>query len=166
MANLNSNRVDAIIPNGDMGQISAAVNTITQLLPGAGQLTLTDAERASLRSMNVDNRQFAGGVADIMTRPDVQQILPQFMAPVKLQNDLALADQMELVAGILANAQQKVEDIRRIASNEAMATADTVYGILEVAARMGINGAQAAYDALKAHYAGQGGTGNPGNPTP
>ena len=156
MNSITTNRVNLTITSADTTAINTAVGTIKTKLPMGGEFALTEDERNSLLSMNVDNRQF---VSDVLVEMGISgNVLPAYITAPTLQNDTTLYDQLDAVESRLSNVLQIVRDLKRMAAHEAFATALAVYKMYELAAAGGVPGAQESFDRLKARFEGQGGS--------
>lgn len=151
MANIMQNRVDAILDPKQMDIITKSIQEITKQIPDIENLTLTANERGSILSLDVDNKVFVEDTIAAIKRSG-NDIMPVFIKPAQIQNDLTLFTQMDELHAMLLNALQQVSDVRRIAASEAMNVANIAYGIFQIAAQSGLPGAQAAFDKLKERY--------------
>ncbi len=149
MSNLTENRLNTTILAADITIINGAIATIAGKLP-AGSLT-EDQRRESL-SMDVDNKVFA---EDCINEVGISGtgIIPTFISPLFMQNDLTLFEQLDVIEANMQNLLQKVSDLKRIAADEAMTLAHAIYKMYEMANLAGIPGAKQGYDKLKARYA-------------
>ena len=148
MANVNNNRLDKIIDEATLVRINDGVASLLGLLPEA---SLTDEERGSMVSMDVDNKVFADNVL-IEAQGPAKNILPAFIDLKTFENDLTLAEQAEAIASKFAELSRRVSDIHRIASSETMATASLIYNLIQAANKAGVSGAKEPYDKLKKRY--------------
>jgi hypothetical protein len=91
--------------------------------------------------------------------PLVQAIFNRF------KTDMTLVGQMDLLEEAYAAALlRRITDTGRLAKYEAWTAAIALYKVIEAGAEMGMPGYQAAYDILKARFAGQGGNQPQPNP--
>lgn len=160
MSNLTENKLNTIIAAADITAIDAAVVTITSKLPAG---SLTDEQRSSLKAINVANKVF---VEDVLTEIGVSGtgIIPAFIVPAHIQNDLTLFEQLDAVEAQVLNLLQKIADLKRIAGDEAYSVALAVYKIYDAANAGGIPGAKQAYDKLKTRFDAQNNGNNTGRP--
>jgi hypothetical protein len=160
MANIMKNRLNTVLSQNAVNQINDSLQNVLQQLPEKGNVTLTDDDRYTLASLDVDNKAFVeDAIAETLARG--AGIIPAFITGEMMQVDLTLFSQLDRVHGTLLDVLQRVEDMRRIAASEAYGAAGTVYGIFDTAAQAGLPGAQAAYDKLKARYKRNGGGSTP-----
>lgn len=157
MANATENRINTVITDADVTAIGTGFTGInTKLDPYT--VALTDDERSSLFSMAEENRVFAEAALEqgnllFDSLPPAMQAIVTNMA-----KDLGLFKQLEK----MENTQIKplalsVADTKRLSAHEGYVGALALYKIIEAFAQMGIPGFQAAFDALKERFAGQGG---------
>jgi hypothetical protein len=156
MANIMKNRVNTVLSQNTITQITDCLKTIIELLPEKGAITLEDEDRYRLQSLDVDNKAFVeDAIAELTSRG--KDIIPAFITPQMMMVDLALHSQLDRIHGDVMDVLQRVEDMRRIAASEAKGVADVVYGVFGTAADAGLPGAQAAYDKMKPRYKNTGG---------
>lgn len=139
------------------------IATIASKLPAG---SLTDDQRASLKSIDVANKAF---VEDVITEINVSGagIIPAFINPTFIQNDLTIFGQLDGIEAGLLNLLQKVSDLKRLAGDEGYSMALSAYKIFDAANQAGIPGAKQAYDKLKVRFDAQGsGAGRPANTNP
>lgn len=139
------------------------IATIASKLPAG---SLTDDQRASLKSIDVANKVF---VEDVITEINVSGtgIIPAFINPAFIQNDLTIFGQLDRIEASLLNLLQKVSDLKRLAGDEGYSMALSAYKIFDAANQAGIPGAKQAYDKLKVRFDAQGsGAGRPANTNP
>ena len=161
MSNITENKLNTTLAAADITTINTAVTTITSKLPAG---SLTDEQRASLKAIDVANKVF---VEDVITEVGVSGtgIIPPFINPVFIQNDLTLFEQLDTIEASILNLLQKIADLKRIAGDEAYSTALAVYRIYDAANTAGIPGAKQGYDKLKPRFDAQNSSGNAGRPT-
>ena len=87
-----------------------------------------------------------------------------FLLSQRFQNDLTLFNQLDSVEASLLNVLQKISDLKRIASDEALSMANAAYKIYDAANVSGISRAKQAYDKLKTRYDAQGTVGRKTSP--
>ncbi|MBC7641156.1 MAG: hypothetical protein H7174_02265 [Flavobacterium sp.] len=151
MSNLTENKLNTVIAAADLAIIAASVTTIASKLPTA---SLTEDQRNSLKSIDVNNKIF---VEDVVTELGINAtgIIPSFINPTFIQNDLALFEQLDGIEASLQNLLQKIADLKRIAGDEAYSMALVSYKIYDAANQSGIPGAKQAYDKLKVRFDAQ-----------
>jgi hypothetical protein len=161
MGNITENKINTVIPAADITIFNTNIAAIAARLPA---VTLTDEQRASLLSIDVDNKVF---VEDCINELGISGtgIIPPFIIAANLQNDYTLFNQCDVLEAALVNLLQKVSDIKRIAADESMNTALVIYRTYDMANAAGISGAKQAFDKLKARYKPNGG-GNSPQPNP
>src|SRR5690606_9916005 len=155
MSNLTENKLDQTLPQATM---DTALNALDALLASLPTGSLTDAERASLPAINVENKIFADDVLNEMSGP-IAGFLPGYVNAAALENDLAIFDQLDRIEGRAYQVSRKCSDLKRIAGTEAYGTALAVYRLVEMANGAGIPGAKEAYDKLMVRFEKQGGKG-------
>jgi hypothetical protein len=148
MSNVNNNRLDQIMDQAALDKIDQAVDLLLSALPKA---SLTDEERNSMVSMDVDNKVFADNVL-IEAQGSARTILPAFIDITTFKNDLVLAEQADAIASKIAEITRRTSDIHRIASSETMATASLIYNLIKAANKAGVSGAKEPFEKLKKRY--------------
>jgi hypothetical protein len=151
MSNISENKINTVIAPADITIIKTNIDAIATKVPTT---TLTPEQRSKLLSMDVDNKVF---VEDCINEIAISGtgIIPAFISATSIQNDLNLFEQLDVVEAQLLNVLQKVNDAKRLASDEAMTVANAIYKIYEMGAMAGVAGAQQAYDKLKVRYTKQ-----------
>jgi hypothetical protein len=158
MANITVNRLNTTISPADETTLLTGFTGINTVL-GPYLATLTDDERKSLFSLKEENLVFAHEA--LLQAQNLGNLIPAAMGSLvtNLDNDLELNKQMgELEDAVISQLVQKISDTRRLAGHEGYVGALAVYKLIEALASVGVEGAQAAYDILKARFANQGGT--------
>jgi hypothetical protein len=158
MGNLTENRINAILTDANISEIKHNVEGILAQLPDG---SLTDDERSSFKSIDVNNKIF---VEDTLNEIGISGagIIPAFLNPEYIKNDFTLFEQLDAVESSITNVLRRVSDLKRIAGSEAYDYSLTVYRIYESANLAGIPGAKESYEKLKARFDAQGsGTGRP-----
>ena len=148
MGNVNENRVDITIADTAMQRIDDACDDILNSIP---DVSLTDEERNSMVSMDVDNKVFADDVWTEIQGP-ARNIIPAYVDTARYRNDLTLAEQADAISAKLAVVVRRVSDLHRIASSETMATASLVYNLILAANKAGVSGAKEPAEKLKRRY--------------
>jgi hypothetical protein len=151
MSNLTENKLNTVIAVADLATISTSINTIASKLPAG---SLTEDQRSGLKSIDVNNKIF---VEDVVTELGISAtgIIPAFINPTFIQNDLALFEQLDGIEASVLNLLQKIADLKRIAGDEAYSMALASYRIYDGANQAGISGAKQAYDKLKVRFDAQ-----------
>ena len=152
MGNITENKIDSTLTVVQMTTIVTAVNSIAAIIPEA---TLTEQQRSTKLSMDVDNKVF---VEDAITEVGISGagIIPPFIVIAGVKNDLTVFEQLDEIDAMVDNLSQKIKDAKRTVADEAMTAANAIYKLYEMAALVGIPGAQQGYDKLKARYKKQG----------
>jgi hypothetical protein len=151
MANLTENKLNTVLKAADLATINSSITGISDILPAG---SLTDAQRGSIKSMDVSNKIF---VEDVITEMGISAkgIIPEFINSEFIQNDLALFQQLDGVESSLKNLLQKVSDLKRIAGDEAYSMALASYKVYDGANQAGIAGAKQSYNKLKVRFESQ-----------
>jgi len=158
MANPSVNRINTSITPADTTAINNALNTALTTLATYTQ-ALTEDERTSLFSLSEENLVFAQEAL-----AQGQLLNAGFPAPIQsivtnMSTDLNLFGQLNgLDEGNIAQLALRVKDTKRLTAHEAYSGALAVYKFIEAGASLGMQGYQAAFDALKVRFANQGGS--------
>lgn len=155
MSNLTENRIDTVLTDVQIQKITDGVSQIENELPAG---TLSDEQRLSLKSIDVNNKVFVEDTL-LELKAGASDIMPGFIKPESIQNDLRLYEQLDQVESQLQNLLQRVSDLKRLAGDEAYSMSLAVYKIYTAASTAGIPGAKKAYDKLKSRFDAQGGGG-------
>jgi hypothetical protein len=156
MANISTNLLDVILTAAEQGTIQTAIATIDTTLDPV-ESTLTDEGRASLLSLDVNNKVFAEeALQEVQTNGSM---LPSAVNALFLKNDLELFNQLDGIESQLENVLRKVKDAKRVAGHEAYAMALTIYTLYRSLAAVGVAGAQQSADRLGERFAQNGGGG-------
>ncbi|MEP7169857.1 MAG: hypothetical protein ABI855_10855 [Bacteroidota bacterium] len=157
MANPNVNRIDTTISAPDMTHITDGIAEANLGLEPYAKV-LTEDEREDMFSLAVENEDFADAALE------EGQLLNAELPPVvqtmvsRLGKDLGIFHQLDTVENtLMLPILLKVKDTKRLAAHEGYTGALAIYKMIEAGAAMGLPGFQAAYDRLKARFAGQGG---------
>jgi hypothetical protein len=151
MSNLTQNRLNSILVAADITAINTSITTITSKLPTA---SLTDDQRSRLNAIDVDNKAFVEDAINEINSNGAG-IIPPFIDPVLIQNDLTLFSQLDAIESNVENLLQKISDLKRIAGDEAYGMSLAAYRIFDAANTSGIPGAKQAYDKLKLRFDSQ-----------
>lgn len=149
MANLTQNRLNVTLTPAAVNNINTAIASIATQLPAG---SLTDEERNSFRAIDVNNKIF---VEDTLAEMGISGagIIPAFLTPSFIQNDLTLFEQLDSIESTIINVLRRVSDLKRISGSEGYDNALAVYRIYEAANLGGIPGAKESYDKLKMRFA-------------
>ncbi len=162
MANITANLLSTTINAADDAALGAAGGQLESIL-ALYLVSLSEEERKSLFSLDVENKVFAEQALDEAQHNG--SVLPTFIQPTELEKDITFWTQLDNMESRLLNLLQKIKDTKRRAGHEAYAMAVVIYGLYESAHVAGIPGATQSYNRLKERFAGQGG-GRPTEPTP
>jgi hypothetical protein len=163
MSNLTENKLNTVIAAADITAINTSIVAIASKLPAG---SLTDDQRLSLKSIDVANKVF---VEDVITEIGVSGtgIIPAFISPTSIQNDLTLFTQLDGIEASLLNLLQRISDLKRLSGDEGYSMALSAYKIFDAANQAGISGAKQAFDKLKVRFDAQGsGAGRPASTNP
>lgn len=149
MSNITENRINVTLSTADITSINTSIAAIAGKLPN---ISLDENQRSQMLSMDVDNKIFAEDCMNEVTISGAG-IIPAFINPAFLQNDLALYEQLDAIEASIENVLQKVKDVKRLAADEAMTVSNAIYKTFEMANLAGVLGAKQAYDKLSARYA-------------
>ena len=156
MSNLAYNQLDQTLSPSDIDRISAHIKEIKVILPVK---SLSEKERPRYKSMNVGNKIFVEKVVSEL-KTTGKGIMPPYIVAESIENDLELFKQLDAIEGQLNGIMQQINDLKRIASEEALSMANVAYKIYDSASKSGIPNAKSAYDNLKTRYT-QGKVGRP-----
>ena len=160
--NITNNRIDLTIPPADQVTIKQHIADASAVTPWL--IGLEDDEKKGMVGINVQNKQFVEDC--LIEMSSATGIMPAFIDPVKVKNDLVLFTQLEEVAIQLEDYLDKVRDSQYLAGAEAYAVCLIFYRLCEAAAKAGLPGADERYRRLKVRFEGQGGPGTPTPPAP
>jgi hypothetical protein len=148
MANLNENRIDQSVSPSQIAAIRAAIVEINTQLDFL--VTLTDEERLSKKGIDVANKVFVDDTLnELINNPSV---FPSYVNVSRLENDIQLIDQLDSLRSSLNGLEIRIEDTRRQAAHEAITQAMAAYNGVQMAAKVGVLGAQVSYDRLKRRF--------------
>ena len=99
MGNLTENRINAILTDANISEIKHNVEGILAQLPEG---SLTDDERSSFKSIDVNNKIF---VEDTLNEIGISGagIIPAFLNPEYIKNDFTLFEQLDAVESSITN---------------------------------------------------------------
>jgi hypothetical protein len=154
MANITNNFINSVLSPAGLTTIDTSVTTIDTTI-GPVSHTLTDEERASYFSLDVNNKVF---VQEALQEANLNgSILPSAINVGFLFNDITLFDQMDEIESALEGLLRKVRDSKRVAGHEAYVMALTIYTMFKSLAAVGVPGAQQSADRLGERFAQSGG---------
>lgn len=162
MANISTNLLNVVLSATEQATVQTAITSIDTTIDPVEQ-TLTDEERVSYLSLDVNNKVFAEEALQEATSNG--SMLPSAISTTFLSNDLTLFNQMDEIESQLENVLRKVKDAKRVAGHEAYAMALTIYTIYRSLAAVGVAGAQQSADRLGERFIQSGG-GTPRSNTP
>lgn len=148
MSNITENRIDIILAQSDIDLFNSNITDIDNRLPN---ISLTETQRATFLSMDVDNKVFAEDAANEVGVSGAS-FIPPFISVTSLKNDIVLFEQMDVLESGLKNLLQKVQDVKRTAADEAMTVANVIYKMYEMANIAGVPDAKQGYEKLKERY--------------
>ena len=152
MGNLTENRLDEVLDETTLTNLTTAISTFEGLLPEG---SLDDEQRKNFNAINVNNKVFTEDVLTEMQNTGAG-ILPPYLSESALRNDFQLFEQLDGMESRLNTALRKVSDLKRIAGHEAYSMALNVYKSYGDANKAGISGAKESYERLKARFEDQG----------
>lgn len=152
MSNLTENRLNTTISATDLTAINTAIATMLAKLPA---ISLTDDQRAGMKSIDVANKVFAEDAIYQITSNGAG-VIPAYVSVTNMQNDLTLYEQVDQIKASLTAVTQRLDDIRQVTGDELYTAALTSYKLFESASAAGVPNAKGGYEALKARFAGQG----------
>lgn len=152
MANITINRLNTTLTTANITAINNALNAIVAVLPAG---TLTDEERNTYASIEVDNKIFTEDCVTELARNGAA-IMPSYINVPNLITDFTLFEQLDSIKSGIMLALRRVEDLQRIAGKEAYEVATKVYQQYAAASDAGIPDAKESYEKLRTRYAGNG----------
>ncbi|MGC4057409.1 MAG: hypothetical protein QM743_04705 [Chitinophagaceae bacterium] len=152
MALVNSNRVNAVLDEGNLITIKSLFQQIAALMPML--VGLTAEERQRLPKINVSNKAFTEDAFRILRNN--ASFFPGFLNPTFMSYDLTLFQQLDELATISRQLTERITDTMTLAGNEAYVSALSVYRLSEAAALAGMPGADEARRQLSMRFSGQG----------
>ena len=161
MSNLSENRINLVLDPGDFQVMQDSIDTFIDLIPTG--TSLTDEQRSSYLAINVSNKVFS---EDVLAESNTlgPDILPAYVKLNALKNDLDIYKQLDNLENRLNNAQQLLQDAKRVAGHEAYSLSTVIYNAIKMASDAGIPNAKAAYTKLKTRFGAQGRTGRTTDP--
>ena len=148
MANITLNRLSTTISPADLTTVNNAGETIATTL--SFLIALTEEERSSLFSLNVNNKVFVEEALE--EAQNNGSILPAYINVAELEKDLTLFNQLGDILSFVRNMLSKLEDTQRLAGHECYATSLAIYQMYKSAAEAGIPGAAASYERLRERF--------------
>src|SRR5690606_27371480 len=155
MANISYNQIHETLDEATMDSILGYLNTIISLLPKG---TLTAEERQRYRSLDVRNLVFVEDAVQVKNGAG-GTMLPAVLHNDTIDTDLALHKQVKKARTLMQNLHVLLADVERIVAHEAYGTALTHYKIYQVAAKVGMEGGQAAMEKLEWRFKSHAGRG-------
>ncbi|MFA9189816.1 hypothetical protein AAGV28_00405 [Flavobacterium sp. FZUC8N2.13] len=153
MSNLTNNRINTTATAAQITAVKTALQTINTNLPFL--IGLTKEERIALPAIDVNNKAFAEDA--ISAGLNNASLIPAYVSVATMQNDMALFNQLDEIAGIVNQLLEKIEDTKLLAGSEAYVSALTLYRLFGAAAEAGVPGSDTIVAQLKTRFAGQGG---------
>lgn len=154
MANITSNLIDQVVTPAQGTAVQGALTLINTTLAGVFR-SLTDEERLSLFSLNVNNKVFVEEAIEEIGLHTT--LLPAAVSLSQMQNDLELFEQLGSMETQLVDILNKVRDTKRRAGHEAYAMGLTGYTIFKALAASGVDEAKQPADRLGERFATSGG---------
>ncbi len=154
MANITSNLLNITLSAVDMATAQGAITTLDTTIDPVVR-GLTDAERASLFSLDENNKVFVEEALFEITTNGA--ILPSAVSAAFLSSDLMLFNQLDGLESQLEGLLVKVKDTKRLAGHEAYAMSLTIYTLYKSLAAVGLVAAQQSAERLGERFAQQGG---------
>lgn len=154
MGNISNNLVNGIIGQPALGVAHTAIQTVGSSIAGVAH-TLTDEERASYHSLDVNNKVFVEEALQEATNHSM--MLPSAINVMFLSNDLTLFNETDELESLLEEQLRVVRDTKRVAGHEAYVMALTIYTLFRALAAAGVQGAQQSADRLGERFANNGG---------
>jgi hypothetical protein len=152
MSNITINRINVVMTAAQITKVKNAILDIKTNMPFL--IGLNVDERIQLPKISVVNKAFTEDAINAVTNN--AEILPSYLSPVSMQNDLTLFNQCDEIASLLRQVLERVDDTQMLAGSEAYVAALTAYKLFGAAADAGLAGSDAIYDQLKVRFAGQG----------
>jgi hypothetical protein len=149
MSNLSENRINVVIATEDIVIMNKSIATFVEKIPA--NAVLSDSQRASYNSIDVDNKVYAEDCLEEAKR-NGEEILPPYINLAFMQNDLTVFEQLDQLESNLRNTLRRVTDAKRIAGHEAFGLTSPIYKAFKSAHESGIPNATTSYLKLKARY--------------
>jgi len=158
MGNITENKLNTVISAADLTSINTSISGIKTKIPGGG--SLTDEQRGSMKSIDVENKVF---VEDVITETNLNGagIIPSYVVVNNVVTDITFFEQLDTIESDLSTVLQRISDLKRIAGDEAYTAALVIYKLFESANNAGINTAKQSYEKLKLRFENQGSGGRP-----
>jgi hypothetical protein len=160
MSNLTNNRINITATPAQITAVKAAIQTIQTNLPFL--IGLTTEERISLPSIDVNNKAFTEDA--INAGVNNSTLIPSYVSVANMQNDMVLFTQLDEIALLLRQLQEKIDDTQLLAGSESYVSALTLYKLFGSAADAGVPGADAIVTQLKQRFTSNGNSGTPATP--
>ena len=107
---------------------------------------LTDKQRGSYFSLDVENKVFADEAKEEITKNGA--ILPPVVSLAQLSNDIGLYEQIQQILTVIKNLVLQLSDTSRLAGHEAYTMSLTIHTLYKALAAAGVPGAQQSADRL------------------
>lgn len=153
--------ISASLDAATLASIQTKIAEIRALLPFL--VSLTNAERVRLPKMADGTTPFVSKA--LSYAESTPSLVPPYLDVPELKQDFALAQTLGDLLRTLGQLTQSVQDTQMAVGSEAYAAALTFYQTTKQAAKVGVPGADAIYQDLKARFEG-GGPATPATPTP
>lgn len=143
------NRISIQIPPADIQKVRDAFATIQEVM-GPLYAKITKAQKTHLSKMSDGSLPFVQKALEFAeTTP---QFNPPFMDVGELRKDLVAYEQLKPFFVSATSLTDDFKSTYMLAGAEAYQMARLYYASVQLAARMGVPGAQAIYDELKKRY--------------
>jgi hypothetical protein len=139
------NKVNAAIDAATQAKLEAAIQSISSDLPFL--IELSPAESRRLLHMDAGRVDFVRKA--LLLAQGNPKLQPMFFEMVNYENDLSLAQSLDVLIGQLEGILKRLRDTRNQAGSEAYMAALEVYSATKRGSRKGIEGAKTAYDELR-----------------
>ncbi len=145
------NRISIVLSDQDAESIRSLVQQMDSTMPFLKSLSPT--ERQTLPKSADGTVSFLDKSLDHSRHNP--QFVPSFLDVYEFDKDVNLSDTLLSLARPLRSLLEKMEDTAMLARSEAYLAALLFYRSVKTAAKMGVPGAQAIYDDLKARFPGK-----------
>jgi hypothetical protein len=152
MSNITNNRINVVMTAAEISKVKDAIIEIKTQMPFL--IGLNVDERIQLPKISVANKAFTEDAINAVSNN--RDILPAYIDPTTMQNDLTLYNQCDEIASLLRQILERVDDTQMLAGSEAYVAALTAYKLFGAASDAGLAGSDSIYDQLKVRFAGQG----------
>jgi hypothetical protein len=145
------NRLDVTITSQQVTDVNTHLQAILTALPFL--ITLTPEQRKEEQGINVANKIFVEDA--IANGKTVAPSFPPWLKVADIEKDLQVFTILDGLIPTFEGILQQMKDTRQVAGYEANQGSLSLYRILENMAKLGIPGAQAAFNNVKARFAAQ-----------